>query len=122
VLADGTILTTEIGDNADPPVEEVNVIDPTQPLPDFGWPTCAGDDVCPGVVGPLSIFPSSATPTGIATVGDDGVVRVWAVDVGEWIALACALLPTTRNWSVDRPLHEYCAAHRGPAGLRPVGW
>lgn len=76
-LDGGTILTTEIGDAADPPVEEVNMIDPTQSPPDFGWPGCPGDDVCSGVTGPLSTFPSAATPTGIATVGDDVYVTLF---------------------------------------------
>ena len=53
------------------------MIDPTRAPPDFGWPTCPGDTVCPGVTGPLSIFPSSATPTGIATVGDDVFVTLF---------------------------------------------
>ncbi len=77
VLGDGRIVTTEIGDAADPPVEEVNVIDLTRAPPDFGWPDCAGDAVCAGADGPVAIFPSAATPTGVTTIGSDVYVTLF---------------------------------------------
>ena len=78
VLDDGRIITTEIGDNiANPPVEEIDVIDPNQTSPDFGWPDCPGDTACADVVGPLAIFPVASTPTGVAAVGDDVYVTLF---------------------------------------------
>ncbi len=71
VLDDGRIVTTEIGDSTDPPVEEINVVDPNQPSPDLGWPSCPGDSTCDGVVGPLATFPAASTPTGVTHIGND---------------------------------------------------
>lgn len=77
VLDDGRIVTTEIGDSADPPVEEINVIDPTQPPPDLGWPLCPGDTVCEDVVGPLATFVPASTPTGVTQIGNDVYVTLF---------------------------------------------
>jgi len=72
-LEDGRVLTTEIGDNiADAPVEEVNILPysgPSGPPVDAGWPSCAGDSDCDGVVSPIAIFDRNTTPTGITADG-----------------------------------------------------
>ena len=69
-LPDGRLLTTEIGDTTGPaPVEELNLVPypagPGSPV-DAGWPTCAGDTECDGVVTPLATFAPHSTPTGVA--------------------------------------------------------
>ncbi len=67
---DGRLFTTEIGDNIDnAPVEEINEVayaGPDTKAADFGWPRCAGDQQCKGVVSPVATFDRNATPTGIA--------------------------------------------------------
>ena len=76
-LADGRIVTTEIGDNiANPPVEEINIVDPAA-MADFGWPNCPGDQSCTDVSGPLAVFPPSATPTGVARLDSDLYVALF---------------------------------------------
>jgi glucose/arabinose dehydrogenase len=88
-LSDGRIVTTDVGDAADPPVDELNVID-AEPVAgtaaDLGWPDCAGDADCPGVVRPLATFASSSTPTGVAVVGDDVYVTLFVT--GELLRIA----------------------------------
>lgn len=77
VLADGRIVTTDVGDNVDdPPVEELDVIT-LDGVADLGWPRCPGDRTCDGVVRPLAVFPKSATPTGVAASGDDVYVTLF---------------------------------------------
>ena len=78
MLADGRIVTTDIGDNiAEAPVEEVNVFPAGSSPSDLGWPLCAGDADCAGVVRPLAVFAASATPTGVAVVGNDVYVALF---------------------------------------------
>lgn len=91
VLSDGRIVTTEVGDAADPPVEELNVIDAVPvagAVVDLGWPTCAGDDDCPAVVRPLATFAPTSTPTGIAVVGDEVYVTLFVT--GELLRIPLA--------------------------------
>jgi glucose/arabinose dehydrogenase len=82
-VLDDSIAITEIGDSSDdPPVEEVDVIefddiDTSTTPPDFGWPTCPGNDDCQGVARPLAVFPVASTPTGVATSGDDVFVALF---------------------------------------------
>lgn len=93
-LLDGdSIVITEIGDGGTvPPLEEIDVVDVSGAgaPPDFGWPTCAGDDECPGVQRPLALFPVASTPTGIASVGDHIYVTLFVtgqlmrIDVSDW--------------------------------------
>ncbi len=90
VLPDGRLVTTDIGDNiSKAPVEEVNVIMPTGPT-DLGWPRCPGDQACAGVVGPLSLFPVSATPTGVTVIGANAYVTLFVtgqlmrVPIDDW--------------------------------------
>jgi glucose/arabinose dehydrogenase len=71
-LADGRIVTSDIGDNiANAPVEEVDVVDASGGPADLGWPDCPGDATCANVTRPLAVFTPSATPTGVAAIGDD---------------------------------------------------
>jgi hypothetical protein len=80
LLADGRIVTTEIGDNvtdADAPLEELDVVALTGAPADLGWPNCPGDRDCPGVVRPLAVFPVASTPTGVAVAGDDIYVSLF---------------------------------------------
>lgn len=67
---DGRLFTTEIGDNIElAPVEEINEVayaGPDTKAADYGWPRCAGDRECEGVISPLATFDRNSTPTGIA--------------------------------------------------------
>jgi glucose/arabinose dehydrogenase len=81
LLADGRVVTTEIGDAETPPVDEVNVIALDEAAPaDLGWPSCPGDRSCDGVVRPLALFAPHATPTGVAVIGNTGLVTLFATD------------------------------------------
>jgi glucose/arabinose dehydrogenase len=62
-LADGTMVATEIGDAAMPPLEEINVVKQDA---DYGWPACDATQTCAGVEDPIATFPAHSTPTGIA--------------------------------------------------------
>jgi glucose/arabinose dehydrogenase len=70
VLADGRVVTTDVGDNIpDPPPEELVVLSPPGPgeeAPDAGWPDCDGRRDCPGVAPPVALLPPRSTPTGVA--------------------------------------------------------
>jgi glucose/arabinose dehydrogenase len=77
LLGDGRVVTTEIGDNiANAPLEEVNIV-PLDRTSDLGWPRCAGNQQCAGVVDPIALFPKSSTPTGIALVNNDLYVTLF---------------------------------------------
>ncbi|MEO6125516.1 MAG: glucose sorbosone dehydrogenase [Ilumatobacteraceae bacterium] len=118
VLADGRIITTEIGDNiVDAPVEEVDVIDPSQTT-DLGWPNCPGDTSCARVVGPLATFPVSSTPTGVVAIGDDVFVALFVT--GQLMRVPLA------GWQIGSapvPATEVVAGLEGPHTLlvRPDG-
>lgn len=89
VLDDGRIVTTDIGDNiTNAPVEEVDVLPASAPLFDLGWPRCPGDTDCAGVVRPLAVFAPSATPTGVAVVGDDVYVALFVTGQLMHVSLA----------------------------------
>ena len=80
VLADGSVLVTEIGDNvADPPPDELHLFGPASAAdaPDGGWPDCPPPDRCPGVTPPIATFSAGDTPTGVATLGDRVVVALF---------------------------------------------
>lgn len=93
VLADGAVLTTEVGDNvAEPPPDELVLLPPPTPgVPaDAGWPDCAPEQTCAGVVGPLATFPVASTPTGVAVQDDTAWVALFVdgsivgIDVRGW--------------------------------------
>jgi len=92
LLPDGQVLVADIGDNVDPqPVEELNVvpIDGNGGGPvDLGWPACAGDASCPGVIGPLATFEPTSTPTGVAVVDGNAYVALFVT--GELIRVSLA--------------------------------
>ena len=80
-LPDGTLLTTDIGDNiTERPVEELDALpyprSPKGPT-DAGWPRCPGDRTCPGVVTPLVTFQPSSTPTGVSAKGGSAYVALF---------------------------------------------
>jgi glucose/arabinose dehydrogenase len=84
LLPDGRIVVSDIGDNiANPPVDEVNIVNLDAPGPpsatpaDLGWPRCPGDTSCEGVVPPLATFPIAATPTGVAVIGTTTYVALF---------------------------------------------
>ena len=89
VLGDGSVLTTEIGDNVtDPPPDELQLFDPpgddatdataTDAMaPDGGWPDCPPPGQCPGVTGPLAVFPAGSTPTGVALIDGRSFVALF---------------------------------------------
>jgi glucose/arabinose dehydrogenase len=76
-LADGRIITTEVGDATIAPVEELNVLPVASTPADLGWPACPGDRDCPGITRPLALFAPHATPTGIALVGTHAYVALF---------------------------------------------
>lgn len=84
VLGDGSVLTTEIGDNVtDPPPDELQLFDPPgvdatdATVPDGGWPDCPPPGQCPGVTGPLALFPAGSTPTGVALIDGRSFVALF---------------------------------------------
>ena len=88
VLGDGSVLTTEIGDNlADPPLDELHLFDTLgegaaggtadTTVPDGGWPDCPPPDQCTGVIGPLAVFPQGATPTAVAAMDGRAFVALF---------------------------------------------
>ncbi|MCY7300003.1 MAG: hypothetical protein LH616_12415 [Ilumatobacteraceae bacterium] len=78
LLADGRIVTTDIGDNnADPPVDELDVLPMGSDPSHLGWPQCPGETDCDGVVRPLALFAPRSTPTSVAVVGDDVYVTLF---------------------------------------------
>ncbi len=98
VRSDGSVLTTEIGDNVeDPPPDELHLFsDPTvsatdPAAPDGGWPDCPPAQQCPGVAGPLAVFTEGATPTGVAEVDGRSFVALFVtgsvveVDTRDWV-------------------------------------
>jgi len=109
VLDDERIITTDIGDNiTDPPVEEIDVINPNQTA-DFGWPDCPGDTTCADVVGPLAVFPVSSTPTGVAAIGNDVYVALFTtgqllrVSLAGWNIGSAPATPTEIVAGLDGP-------------------
>ena len=93
VMADGSVLVTEVGDNvADPPPDELHLFEGASAgdAPDGGWPDCPPPQQCPGVTPSLATFPAGQTPTGVAALGDRAVVALFVpgslveVDIGAW--------------------------------------
>ncbi len=112
VLADGSVLSTEIGDNiADPPEDELQLFTDASggATPDGGWPGCPPPQSCPGVTGPLATFPAGATPTGVAVLGDRAVVALFVegslveVDFSGWMPGDDPRRPTTLAEGLDGP-------------------
>lgn len=84
LLDDGSVLTTEIGDNVrDAPLDELHLFDTTvvgtadAMVPDGGWPDCPPPGQCPGVTGPLAVFPEGATPTAVAPMDGRAFVALF---------------------------------------------
>ena len=100
LLADGRIVTTEIGDNiSGAPVEEIDVVSISDPPADLGWPDCPGDRDCDAVVRPLATFPVASTPTGVAVIGEDVYVALFVT--GEVVRVSLA------DWaSGDEPVRS----------------
>ncbi|MEZ5238329.1 MAG: hypothetical protein R2716_05090 [Microthrixaceae bacterium] len=100
VRPDGSVLSTEVGDNVeDPPRDELHLLpadsirgasDGAEP-PDAGWPGCPPPGDCPGVEGAAATFERGATPTGVASVGDRAFIALFVpgslveVDLGGWV-------------------------------------
>jgi glucose/arabinose dehydrogenase len=95
VLPDGRLIVSEIGDNIEnPPVEELNIVEITDGVslstPNYGWPQCAGDETCSGVVPPIATFPAKATPAGLALSEDSLTAYVSLLVTGQVVAVSVA--------------------------------
>lgn len=110
---DGALVFGDVGDNiADPPVDELNVLDVDAAPVEFGWPDCPGDRVCGGVTGPLALFDVAATPTGVAVA--DGEVLVSLFVTGQVVSVPLA------DWTVGDPPRVPKVVASGLAGPHSV--
>ncbi len=81
IVAGGKLVVTEVsGDNADPPPDELNIVELDR-VQDFGWPDCppdsSGDWNCTSATKELVTFPNNSTPTGVAVIGETVYVALW---------------------------------------------